>query len=89
MYKGTVGIPTLAMVDDIAKISVCGTPAVVDNAYMFKYIHAPGLRTEIHTDQGCLSFTFALNSNSEYKGGGTFVEGLTKVYHTGQYSCLF
>jgi len=52
---------------------------VVDNAYMFKYIHAPGLRTEIHTDQGCLSFTFALNSNSEYKGGGTFVEGLTKV----------
>ena len=34
MYKGTVGIPTLAMVDDIAKISVCGTPAVVDNAYI-------------------------------------------------------
>ena len=52
---------------------------VVDNAYMFKYIHAPGLRTEIHTDQGCLSFTFALNSNTEYEGGGTFVEGLTTV----------
>ena len=34
MYKGSVGIPTLAMVDDIAKISVCGTPAVVDNAYI-------------------------------------------------------
>ena len=31
--KGKVGIPTLAMVDDIAKISVCGTPAVSDNAY--------------------------------------------------------
>ena len=34
MYKGKVGIPTLAMVDDIAKISVCGTPAVSDNAYI-------------------------------------------------------
>ena len=34
MYKGTVGIPSLAMVDDVAKISVCGTPAVVDNAYI-------------------------------------------------------
>ena len=34
MYKGSVGIPTLAMVDDIAKVSVCGTPAVVDNAYI-------------------------------------------------------
>ena len=34
MYIGKVGIPTLAMVDDIAKISVCGTPAVSDNAYI-------------------------------------------------------
>ena len=34
MYKGKVGIPTLAMVDDIAKISICGTPAVIDNAYI-------------------------------------------------------
>ena len=34
MYKGKVGIPTLAMVDDLAKISVCGTPAVMDNAYI-------------------------------------------------------
>ena len=34
MYKGEVGIPTLAMIDDIAKISVCGTPAVIDNAYI-------------------------------------------------------
>ncbi len=34
MYKGKVGIPTLAMIDDIAKISVCGTPSVVDNAYI-------------------------------------------------------
>ena len=34
MYKGEVGIPTLAMIDDIAKISECGTPAVIDNAYI-------------------------------------------------------
>ena len=34
MYKGQVGIPTLAMIDDIAKISECGTPAVKDNAYI-------------------------------------------------------
>ena len=34
LYKGKVGIPTLAMVDDIAKISVCGTTSVVDNAYI-------------------------------------------------------
>ena len=34
MYKGKVGIPTLAMIDDIAKISICGTPAVIDNAYI-------------------------------------------------------
>ena len=34
MYKGNVGIPTLAMIDDLAKISECGTPAVMDNAYI-------------------------------------------------------
>ena len=34
MYKGKVGIPTLAMIDDIAKVSVCGTPAVADNAFI-------------------------------------------------------
>ena len=34
MYKGEIGIPTLAMIDDIAKISECGSPAVVDNAYI-------------------------------------------------------
>ena len=49
---------------------------VVDQAYLFKYVPQPGLRTEIHTDAGCLAFTFALNSKDEYEGGGTWVEGL-------------
>ena len=34
MYKGTVGIPTLAMVDDLAKISECGIDSTKDNAYI-------------------------------------------------------
>ena len=34
MYKGTVGIPTLAMVDDLAKISECGLDTTKDNAYI-------------------------------------------------------
>ncbi len=29
-----MGIPTLAMIDDLAKISVCGVPSVLDNAYI-------------------------------------------------------
>ena len=34
MYKGVVGIPTLAMVDDLAKISECGVETTKDNAYI-------------------------------------------------------
>ena len=34
MYKGTVGIPSLAMIDDIAKVSECGIDSVKDNAYI-------------------------------------------------------
>ena len=34
MYKGSVGIPTLAMVDDLAKISECGVESTKDNAYI-------------------------------------------------------
>ena len=34
MYKGTVGIPTLAMVDDLLKVSLCGIESVRDNAYV-------------------------------------------------------
>ena len=33
-YKGVVGIPTLAMVDDLAKISTCGIESVQDNGYV-------------------------------------------------------
>ena len=34
MYKSTVGIPTLAMVDDLAKISECGVETTKDSAYI-------------------------------------------------------
>ena len=34
MYKGVVGIPTLAMVDDLAQVSECGIDSVKDNAYV-------------------------------------------------------
>ena len=34
LYKGVVGIPTLAMVDDLAKISTCGIESVEDNGYV-------------------------------------------------------
>ena len=52
---------------------------VVDNAYMFKYAAKPGLRTEIHTNVGSLLFTLALNLDSNYEGGGTYVEDLALV----------
>ena len=34
MYKGSVSIPTLAMVDDLLKVFLCGISAVKDNAYV-------------------------------------------------------
>ena len=34
LYKGKVGIPTLAMVDDLAKISRCGIDSTKDNAFI-------------------------------------------------------
>ena len=34
LYKGKVGIPTLAMVDDLAKISECGIDSTKDNAFI-------------------------------------------------------
>ena len=34
LYKGTVGIPALTMIDDVAQISLCGLEAVKDNAFI-------------------------------------------------------
>ena len=34
MYKGTIGIPTLAMIDDLATVSECGINSVKDNSYV-------------------------------------------------------
>ena len=34
LYKGTVGIPALTMIDDVAQISLCGLESVKDNAFI-------------------------------------------------------
>ena len=34
LYKGTVGIPALTMIDDVAQISLCGLESIKDNAFI-------------------------------------------------------
>lgn len=58
----------------------------VDGAYLFKYMPSTGGRTDIHTDSGSLTFTISLND--DYKGGGTYFEGLVQDNSTDNNSIL-
>lgn len=72
--------PLLAMQFGEEEVGNNGSDVFIHDAFIVRYDASGGQKhLPLHRDQSTHSFTIALNSMSEYDGGGTFIDSLKKA----------
>lgn len=82
-FNGVLGSrlrPLLAMQFGTEEVGIGGSNVFIHDAFIVRYDANGGQKhLPLHRDQSTHSFTIALNSMSEYDGGGTYVASLKRA----------